>query len=142
MMDWKGLRKRQNDLKVSHRELANRTGYSYSTVKNAFSGAGTEACWRRLAAALGLDVPPPPPREKKNAGAQEKKEEAPAFVPGGKYAVRRVAVSTGVAEADGKEQRLRYLRKEGKHHVFQCLAASWLTTFTDQQLIGMTWKKL
>lgn len=145
-MDWAGLRETRKNLGVSYQELAGRTGYSYSHVKNAMGGNSVAGgkLYNALTKALGVDEPYNGPKRQGGARRpQPQKEAAPAqFTPGKKYTIQRVAASTGCAVADEGGLRLRYLRKEGKHHVFQSPSASWLTTFTDQQLVGMTWKKL
>ena len=153
MMDWAGLKRVQKNMGVTYLELSNRTGYSYSHIKNAMGGNSVAGgrLYNALAEALGISEPysgesPDNGSGPRRARAQDIPAPAPQpseqFVPGKKYDIRQANTKTGEASLADTGRRLKYLRKEGKHHVFQCPTATWLTTFTDQQLVGMTWRKL
>ncbi len=57
------------------------------------------------------------------------------FQKGGVYQIKQGAYQM----KQGVPQRtlLIYLRDEGIHHVFRSYRAEWLTTYTDQQLLGL-----
>lgn len=47
------------------------------------------------------------------------------------------AFEVGKAYLFAKLNRMRYVGKEGKHHIFKSPSGGWFTTYTDAQLIGM-----
>ena len=139
-MEWDGLRDARKERGMTAQRLALRAGYSLSHVKNVESGrvSGSRAFWFALMDALGMDEPPPegtPPyrqyhrRDTEPDDGWELGGATPSewgtlsprtFEPGRKYKI-------------GHGGALRYLRKDGAHHVFQS-AAGWLATWTDAQL--------
>lgn len=47
------------------------------------------------------------------------------------------AFEVGKAYRFTRSTRMRYVRKEGKHHIFKSPSGGWSTAYTDAQLIGM-----
>lgn len=119
-VDLRGLRSR---LGLSLRELGEECGMSPSYISELERGVygGGEALERILAVLEGLDM-----RQRMSTMWHSRLERK--FEPGRAYLV--------------EDQPLRYLRKEGKHHLFRGPGGGWLTAFTDAQFVGVTIREI
>ena len=140
-MEWKDILSAKEERGLTWDQLSHRAGYRPNTVRNAVWGCGTRSgrLWATLMDVLGLneEMPedtPPPRRARTTPAKTEPKTSSPwtelkrhEFQPGKKYEIRGGT-------------KLKFLRKEGIHHVFQG-PGGWLETWTDAQLAGVEVKK-
>ncbi len=120
------LRRRRNHLGLTLKELGKECGMSPSYISELERGVygGGEALEtqeRILAVLTDLDM-------KQRASTMWHSRPERKFEPGRAYLV--------------EDQQLRYLRKEGKHHLFRGPGGGWLTAFTDAQFVGVTIREI
>lgn len=139
-----GMRERRETLGLTQREVARWAGCSaafYGRVEKGQRRAGDELR-RRLDAVLNEEQV----RERRvSEEAQTRRALWPLaqikewhFVPGKVYRLGRVFSSDdGGRDPYDKGTKLRYLGKQGVHHIFQSTKAGWLTSYTDVQLMGV-----
>ncbi|MBQ7262156.1 MAG: helix-turn-helix transcriptional regulator [Synergistaceae bacterium] len=137
MITWNDLDEIRKDKGFSLKEASRLAGYSENAMGNVINGhtSASPKLWRALCELLGVDAPPP------TVVPQRKVHEERAFVPavtpkdvkstfeeGKRYVIRE-------NERYNDHVPLKYLRKEGVHHMF-CGPGGWLTAWTDAQLVG------
>ena len=123
------LRRRREELGLTRAELAWDAGISEGHVRDLERGrsGGSTGCWVKIRKALGMAMPERLPRKLKRE-----------FEPGVKYRFipdTRTGLRDLLPNPLDDVLRLRYLRKEGAHHVFQS-RGGWLMSWTDAQLVG------
>ena len=120
-------------------------GISKSTVKDIEEGRqrGTKELWRRFNRILSwnFEIPSDIPEcgniklrpMRINPLVKEQRTYGPAMLP--HRELKRWSFTEGV-EYSIDEVKYKFLRKEGIHHIFMRSGFSWLTTYTDNQLVG------
>lgn len=121
-MGWANLRGRRKHLGLTLKELGEKCGMSPCYIseleRGVYEGRKAQETQERILAVLtDLDM-------KQRASTMWPPRPERKFEPGRAYLV--------------EDQPLRYLRKEGKHHLFRGPGGGWLTAFTDAQLVGAT----
>jgi len=127
------IQQKRREMGLTLTQLAEKIGASTSYLGYIEHGdkLGSDAMIKDIALALGLDYADIRRAQGVNHHPDEElipKIKICTFVPGKTYKIRALG-------RFGTREKLRYLRKEGIHHVFQHPVAGWRTSYTDAQLV-------
>lgn len=141
MLDWEDLGQAMREKGLSYQDLARRTGYTKSPIHAAITGykRGSEKLWRALADVLGVDAPPPPSsRGIPSHGGARIGTRAPDPARGAAMEYLKSAKRWHFTVGDKYDidgVKLRYVKKEGVHHIFTAVRGGYRVSYTDAQLV-------
>ena len=145
------MRRRREELGLTCEQLARKIHCGHTSINYIESGkrTGSNSLIRNIAVALGLDYDDIRAEQERNNELAIKKiiapqesatrsalnisspNQAPKLKPGRLYKLAEQGFK-------GERKKLRFLRDEGEHHIFQSPTGGWLESFTDIQL--MDWR--